>query len=100
MNEENFEKLLKKVDSTINNWLGTDPKILPKQRLPKNKGYIQKKIWVKDELVIMMKWSLSKIKKSRDKKPEFLNINCKKFDPKADPRKNVSKKTAQALKKF
>ena len=94
ISEENFEKLLKKVDNTINNWLGTDPKTLPKQRLPKNKGYIQKKIWVKNELVIIMKWSLSKIKKSRDEKPEFLNINCKKFDPKADPRKNVSKKTA------
>lgn len=91
MDEKEFLTLLKDVENKISSWIGVKSKVGHKQRLPKNKGYIYTKIWVNKDLLVIMKWSLTNIRQSKVDKPEFLEINFAEFDPKKDPRKNITK---------
>lgn len=90
IDEKEFDTLLKNAETKLTEWIGSESEELPKQRLPKNKGYIHNRAWVNGELLVRMKWSLSKIKGTRDDKPEFLNLMFSKFEPKNDPRKTSS----------
>lgn len=98
ISEEHFEKLLKETEKKVSSWIGAEPKDGPKQRLPKNKGYVLCRVWINKDLLITMKWSLSQIKKSREDKPEFLELHFAKYDPKNDPTKWTFKKNASKKK--
>ncbi|MBN1863333.1 MAG: hypothetical protein JW808_00380 [Victivallales bacterium] len=74
ISEENFEKLLKSVEEKISEWLQVKPAEGKRQRLPKNLGWIQSMSWQKGSLETAMKWSSSKVKQSREDKPEFIEL--------------------------
>ncbi len=87
---DQFQALLKQASDILSKWLAVGYKDLDKIRLPKNKGSISRRVWVNADLMVMLKWSESKIRKSRVKRPEFLQMEISHFDPKKDPRHKIT----------
>jgi hypothetical protein len=89
ISDDDFKKLLDKLDKSLADWLEIKPSAPSKLRLPKNQGMVFSKFWVKGTLLVTEKWSLSKVPRSRNEKPEFITLSFCKFNPKNDPRKTT-----------
>ena len=92
ISEKDFEKIILDIEGKIFKWLPVKPKVLPKKRLPKNIGSIESKVWINGDLQVLLTWSASKVKKSREDKPEYIKMTISKFDPKKDPRKTYARR--------
>ncbi len=92
INEKTFKKLLLDLNSKLSEWLKVKQKVLPKKRLPNRIGSIESVAWVSGDLQALLMWSASKVKKSRDDKPEYIKLTISKFDPKKDPRKTYARR--------
>ncbi len=99
INEKEFLAMLSGIDKKISEWIPEKPKELPKKRLPKNVGYIESKVWIKGKLQVTLIWSASKVRRSRDDKPEYIKLTVAEFDKKKDPRKTYLPKSSASMKK-
>ncbi len=74
ISDDKFEEIVKSVEQKVSEWMDVKHQEGQRQRLPKNVGWIQNMSWQKGSLEAAMKWSSSKVKGSRDDRPEFLEL--------------------------
>ncbi len=81
-----FDAMVENLFQAIEKWSGDKGFEHEKQRLRAGIK-IEKKAWVKNNLLsIVMLWSMTERKKEEDR-PEYIKVEISSFDPKNDPRK-------------
>jgi len=85
---DDFNKMVASVDSKLSALLAEKGVDLKKSKLNAETN-IEAKAWVKDGLGFTLKWNYSGKIKS-DYRPEYIQLNVERFNPKDDPRKRTS----------